>query len=101
MKAGDPFYSSKQWRAVRLLALQRDLFRCTVCGRDIGGLGQARVDHVLPRETHPELAYDMTNLRSLCPRHDAQGHREKGKREHTGERIERFHRGVGEGGWPG
>jgi 5-methylcytosine-specific restriction endonuclease McrA len=65
------------WREARAEALRRDGWRCTVCGVDISGRGQACVDHIYPLRTHPELALTLANLRSLCVTHDNQGHREK------------------------
>jgi 5-methylcytosine-specific restriction endonuclease McrA len=73
-----PFYYSKRWRFVRSLVLRRDRYRCVKCGIDVSGSGQARVDHIKPLKTHPHLAFDMANLRSLCPACDNQSHSEKG-----------------------
>jgi 5-methylcytosine-specific restriction endonuclease McrA len=100
-KQTDPFYKSARWRAVRLLALQRDLYQCRVCGCDVSASGAARVDHIRERATHPELELDLDNLRTLCPRHDNQAHAEKGGKAKPGAgRVERFKRGVDAGGWP-
>lgn len=88
MKRADPFYLSAAWKALRRQALKRDGYRCTVCRCDVSGRGQSRVDHIKPRRTHPQLALDLNNVRTLCPQHDNQGHREKGSG--GTERIERF-----------
>ena len=87
-----PFVLSPAWRKLRLVALRRDGYRCTACGTSISGKGMARVDHILPRSTHPHLALTLSNLRSLCSRCDAQCHREKGTPAHlrTGQRIARI-----------
>jgi 5-methylcytosine-specific restriction endonuclease McrA len=92
MKQVDPFLLSKAWRALRLVALRRDGYRCTSCGVPVAGKGQARVDHRLPRRTHPHLALTLSNCRTLCTRCDARSHAEKGLPLHmrTGERIERI-----------
>lgn len=74
----DPFYLSKDWRRLRYQVLVRDGYRCVICGIDVSGKGQARIDHRLPRKTHPELELGLSNLRTLCIIHDAQSHREKG-----------------------
>jgi hypothetical protein len=71
------FYYSPAWRQLRKVALRRDGYRCTVCGISISKPGQARVDHIKPVQTHPDLALSLDNLRSLCANHDNQGHREK------------------------
>ncbi len=93
------FTSLPQWRALRLEALRRDKYRCVVCGRGIWGKGANRVDHIKPRSTHPELTFVLSNLRSLCPLHDNQSHREKGLG--CVERVERFTiKGCDAQGWP-
>ncbi|WP_297973114.1 HNH endonuclease signature motif containing protein [uncultured Amaricoccus sp.] len=51
-----------RWRALRLQALRRDGFRCCDCG----ARGRLEVHHVEPVRTHPELGFDLGNLRSLC-----------------------------------
>jgi 5-methylcytosine-specific restriction endonuclease McrA len=83
------FYDTPAWKAARRTALRRDGYRCVVCGRDIRGVGQSRVDHIKPLRTHPELGLNLANLRSLCANHDNQSHREKG-RSSTGLRDEKF-----------
>jgi 5-methylcytosine-specific restriction endonuclease McrA len=80
-KAG--FYQSARWRALRLIALRRDRWHCVICGSNVSGKGQARVDHILPVATHPALALVIDNLRTLCTTCDAQGHREKGMKTST------------------
>jgi len=84
------FYYSPAWRRLRQVALQRDGYRCTVCGVSVAGPGQARVDHIKPTRTHPHLALSLANLRSLCALHDNQSHREKGRRYTAQMREQRF-----------
>jgi 5-methylcytosine-specific restriction protein A len=88
MKRADPFYYSPQWRALRLQALERDRWRCVVCGQSVAGSGAARVDHIRPRKQHPELELVLGNLRTLCKLHDNQSHREKPAG--VAQRVERF-----------
>ena len=88
MKRADPFYTSPEWRALRLQALRRDGWRCVICRCSVAGKGQARIDHIKSYRTHPELALMLSNLRTLCPAHDNQSHREKGSRAR--QRRERF-----------
>jgi 5-methylcytosine-specific restriction protein A len=88
-KTTDPFYLSKEWRAVRLAALKRDGFRCVVCRRSVAGKGEARVDHIIPR-SQGGAALDQANLRTLCAAHDNQAHREKSSGGGGGPRVERF-----------
>jgi 5-methylcytosine-specific restriction protein A len=105
-KRVDPFYLSKAWRAIRAFVLRRDGHRCVICGADVSGKGQARVDHIQPRSTHPHLALDPTNCRTLCGtlesggnNCDAQAHRERASG--GGPRNERFAmRGCDADGWP-
>lgn len=99
-KRADPFYLSIEWRTLRAFILRRDGYRCVICKCDVSGKGEARVDHILPRSTHPRLALDPSNLRVLCVLHDQQGHRERA-RGGGGQRDERFViRGTDAEGWP-
>jgi len=52
---------TRRWKALRLQALRRDGWRCVQCGKPA-----REVDHVLPVRTHPELAYELSNLQVLC-----------------------------------
>lgn len=61
-RAGAAVYRSPQWRSVRFLAKRRDGFKCVGCGAH----GRLEVDHVKPIRTHPELAYELGNLQTLC-----------------------------------
>ena len=56
---------SPRWPALRLQALRRDGFRCCECG----ARGRLEVHHVKPVRTHPELGFELSNLRTLCPSH--------------------------------
>jgi len=56
--------SSKRWPALRLAAKRRDGFRC-VCCRAVGDL---EVDHIKPVRDAPELAFELSNLQTLCVR---------------------------------
>lgn len=53
---------SPRWKSVRLTVKRRDGFRCVSCG----GIGSLEVDHIKPVRTHPELAFDLANLQTLC-----------------------------------
>ncbi|AVA34665.1 hypothetical protein HpMS107_56610 [Helicobacter pylori] len=74
----DGFTTSREWTAFRLTILNRDDWRCVNCGRDVKGPGRARVDHIKPRRTHPWLAFEPSNCRTLCPTCDNARHAEKG-----------------------
>jgi 5-methylcytosine-specific restriction endonuclease McrA len=53
---------SKRWKSVRYQAKQRDGWQCVQCCAK----GRLEVDHIQPVRTHPERAYDLTNLQTLC-----------------------------------
>lgn len=57
-----PVIRSARWPALRLKALRRDGWRCVQCG----ARGRLEVDHMKPVRTHPELAFALDNLQSLC-----------------------------------
>jgi 5-methylcytosine-specific restriction endonuclease McrA len=66
-KTADPFYSSAEWRVLRLACLKRDRFRCQAPGCT----NKANVaDHIVSR--HNGGKNELSNLRSLCSAHDAQ-----------------------------
>jgi 5-methylcytosine-specific restriction endonuclease McrA len=53
---------SRRWPALRVAALRRDGFKCRACGAS----GRLEIDHIEPVRTHPELAFDLSNLQALC-----------------------------------
>lgn len=57
---------TKAWKRLRLLALQRDNGLCQECLRNNRIKTATEVHHILPRSTHPELAFELSNLESLC-----------------------------------
>ena len=61
-RAGRAIYSTPRWKAVRYQAKRRDGWKCVSCGAS----GDLEVDHVKPIRTHPDLAYDLRNLQTLC-----------------------------------
>lgn len=84
-KGSDPFYHSKAWKRVRALALQRDCGMCQNCmdrfraGYGIKPRRAQMVHHIIPREERPDLALDLSNLRSLCNECHNKEHPEKGR----------------------
>lgn len=63
-KRGDPFYTGRPWRRVRLKKLQIDptcelMLKCE-------GKPATEVHHVKKRKDNPELAYSYDNLQSAC-----------------------------------
>jgi 5-methylcytosine-specific restriction enzyme A len=92
------FYDSPRWKRLRLACRRRDHFRCVVCGASVARPGQARSDHIKSIATHPHLALDPKNVRTLCVVCDGRSHREKGRRLGA-PREERF-AGCDAEGWP-
>jgi 5-methylcytosine-specific restriction endonuclease McrA len=83
---------------MRILA--RDGHRCTHCGASVRGKGGARIDHIVPLREAPGLAYEPTNLRTLCTACDARRHREKGNHDAPTAWRPRIHFGSDERGYP-
>ncbi len=76
---------TQRWKALRLLALRRDGFRCAKCSAH----GRLEVDHIVSVRDAPERAFDLDNLQALCPRcHGSKTRRELGFPEVSPERAE-------------
>lgn len=61
-RVGRHVYRDPRWPVVRLEAKRRDGWRCVQCD----ARGRLEVDHIKPIRTHPELAFDLDNLQTLC-----------------------------------
>lgn len=61
-RARERFLRSPEWKAMRLVILERDGKVCACCG----SVSQIQIDHILPRSKFPELQLDADNLRVLC-----------------------------------
>lgn len=57
----DGFTNDPRWRRLRLVVLSEEPV-CRCCQRELS----TDVDHIKPRRTHPELAWDRSNLQGLC-----------------------------------
>ncbi|WP_417709774.1 HNH endonuclease [Roseibium aggregatum] len=64
VRHGSWVYRDPRWSVLRLQAKRRDGWKCVQCG----ARGRLEVDHIKPVRSHPELAFDLTNLQSLCGR---------------------------------
>jgi 5-methylcytosine-specific restriction endonuclease McrA len=93
------FYRNAAWRRLRKRILTRDHYHCVMCNAFVGGIGAARVDHIIPTKQAPDRLLDPTNLRTLCASCDNKSHREKGFGIKT-HRIERQAYGSDERGYP-
>lgn len=51
-----------RWDVVRFEAKRRDGFKCVDCGKR----GRLEVHHVKPVRTHPQLAFELSNVKTLC-----------------------------------
>ncbi|WP_432455603.1 MULTISPECIES: HNH endonuclease [unclassified Agarivorans] len=60
------FYSSAKWLRLRTKAFELYGNTCSCCGASPATGAVMHVDHIRPRSTHPELAYDIDNLQILC-----------------------------------
>jgi 5-methylcytosine-specific restriction endonuclease McrA len=58
--------SSQRWRAVREVYRNTNPLCCNPLGLHIGPEPMNSVHHILGLLTHPELAYNESNLASLC-----------------------------------
>jgi 5-methylcytosine-specific restriction endonuclease McrA len=67
-RPADRINKSRRWQGLRLAAKRRDGFRCVQCG----ARHRLEVDHVKPVRSHPQLAWDLANLQTLCAWHHAQ-----------------------------
>ena len=60
------FYSSTPWFKARAKVIQRDLYRCQLCGVSVKGKGLAHVDHKVTRKARPDLELALENLVTYC-----------------------------------
>lgn len=65
-KVATDFYATQKWKSLRYDILKRDQFRCVLCGATAADGITLDVDHEKPRAKFPELAYEPSNLRTLC-----------------------------------
>lgn len=74
------FYKSKEWRALRLKAIERAKNECEHCKQEgkvttrdtldeRGRKTKMDVNHIKPVKTHPHLALELDNLEYICVRH--------------------------------
>ena len=74
----NPFYLTPKWQRKRAAILRRDKYQCQECKR-YGRMREAKtVHHIKHLEDHPELAYEDSNLISLCHACHNKAHPEKG-----------------------
>lgn len=63
----DDFYSSREWRTLRVRVLEKYECKCMMCGRSPRGHGIViHVDHIKSRSKYPKLELVFENLQLLC-----------------------------------
>lgn len=62
----DAFYKSREWKNLRLRALERDHYLCVECKKR-GIITPANtVHHIKPLRIDPKNAEDLSNLETVC-----------------------------------
>jgi 5-methylcytosine-specific restriction protein A len=59
---------SARWKVVRRAAKRRDNWRCVKCGAS----GRLEVDHIKRVKDAPDLAFELSNLQTLCKPHHSE-----------------------------
>ncbi|MEV2286710.1 HNH endonuclease signature motif containing protein [Paenibacillus larvae] len=60
------FYNSREWRALRVKALERDYGLCRECLREHKITFAVVVDHIKPIKQFWHLRLELSNLQALC-----------------------------------
>lgn len=81
-KHHDRIKNDPRWKAVRAACLERDGYACVECG----STEQLQADHILELALHPDLAFELDNLQTLCQ----PCHEEKGKTGNAKQEINRM-----------
>jgi len=76
----DKHYRLARHRKWRAAVLRRDKYLCQRCLRYGKHTSASHAHHIKPRETHPELAYVVSNGIALCAACHNREHPEKGGR---------------------
>jgi 5-methylcytosine-specific restriction enzyme A len=67
-----PFYKCREWRSLRLEALERDNNECQECKRKGKYKRAQNVHHLVEVKDRPDLALTLDNLECVCiPCHNA------------------------------
>lgn len=68
VEGADRFSSTYKWKKKRLTILKRDNYLCQRCKIKYGILNgeELTVHHIKSRKNHPELAFEDSNLITLC-----------------------------------
>lgn len=63
--SGNPLYATPEWKATRLLVLERDGYVCQIRGRRCTHTA-TEADHIIEVSIRPDLALALDNLRAAC-----------------------------------
>ena len=64
--SSEKFYRTREWKEFRYKILSVRGNRCECCGRGPKEKAIIQVDHIFPRFTFPEKAFDPDNMQVLC-----------------------------------
>lgn len=79
--AAEKFYLCGEWKQKRKNILERDHYECQRCRREKHEYKRATtVHHIKHLKEHPELAFEDSNLESLCNECHNEEHPEKFKK---------------------
>ena len=73
----DAFYKSKEWRTLRLEALQRDSYLCQECKKRGIVTPADTVHHIKPLRVDASRALQLSNLEAVCGACHNRLHRER------------------------
>jgi hypothetical protein len=59
-------YQSAEWKELRKKVMYRARNRCEICGKGNSIKSPLQVDHILSKAYHPELMFNINNVRLLC-----------------------------------
>lgn len=92
----EKFYNSSRWRRKQKAILKRDHYQCQLCKR-YGRITEAKiVHHKLELDEYPELAFDDSNLVSVCMKCHNKLHPEKSNKAQYQRRYGNYDRYSGE-----
>ena len=73
------FYNSREWKALRRRALERDAYLCQPCLREKRITRADTVHHIVPVTVDWSRRLDLSNLEAICRRCHARIHGDMGK----------------------
>ena len=73
------FYHSKEWRILRVRALQRDNYLCQECLKNGVITPASTVHHIKPLRIDSDEALKLENLETVCPKCHNRLHPERGQ----------------------